>query len=90
MNDCPDCGAPEKAILVLGFHCEHENCPMLSGILARRSDDARDGLRCETWGEREQYLSTLRESEAVKKAMRRFWRRLDEITGAGRQNKESD
>jgi hypothetical protein len=77
-HECPDCGMPERATAVLGFACQHERCPMMSGICRRRADEAKDALRCETWEEREQYLLTLRESEAVKKAMRRFWRRLDE------------
>lgn len=37
-----------------------------------------DAQKCETWEQREAYLAMLNESEAVKKAMRRFWRRLDE------------
>lgn len=79
-HECSDCGMPERATRVLGFACEHERCPMVVGILAKRSDEAKEVLRCETWEEREEYLATLRESDAVKKAMRRFWRRLDEVT----------
>lgn len=40
--------------------------------------EKEDAQKCETWEQREAYLASLNESEAVKKAMRRFWRRLDE------------
>lgn len=82
MHECPDCGAPKRATMVLGFACQHDRCPMLSEILHHRSDEAKDTLRCETWEEREAFLETLRESDAVKKAMRRFWRRIDETSAS--------
>jgi hypothetical protein len=28
LTNCPDCGATEDKMLVLGFACEHEKCPM--------------------------------------------------------------
>ena len=29
MSECSDCGQPATAALVLGFHCEHEQCPLM-------------------------------------------------------------
>ena len=40
--ECPDCGAPTEATLVLGFSCEHERCPMMNYRPAYRQSKARD------------------------------------------------
>jgi predicted deacylase len=48
--ECPDCGAPKSATLVLGFHCEHERCPMLSGKEPQTPDETYQDA-CETYEE---------------------------------------
>ena len=29
MSECADCGRPASDVLVLGFFCEHERCPLM-------------------------------------------------------------
>jgi hypothetical protein len=37
MTDCPDCGATEDKMLVLGFVCEHEKCPMFQSPAVKKA-----------------------------------------------------
>lgn len=69
---CPDDGAPT---------CNTHGDWMRRGAEGEwycERCEQEDAQKCETWEQREAYLATLRVSDAIKKAMRRFWRRLDE------------
>lgn len=71
-TQCRDAGAPT---------CERHGEWLVRGTEGEwfcEACEQEDAQKCETWEQREAYLATLRESDAVKKAMRRFWRRLDE------------